>query len=145
MKFHRPHIKFTPLILASIAKSYFQVQKNHARHQQLFLSNRLYQCRHTAFGKQYNIEDIASIDAFQQQIPIHHYDTMWPWIEQTMHGKKNIISPGHIQRFATSSGTTGVSKYIPVTKKSLRTNHFKAGEAGLMHYIKANPHSTMFV
>ena len=145
MKFHRPHIKFTPLILASIAKSYFQVQKNHARHQQLFLSNRLYQCRHTAFGKQYNIEDIASIDAFQQQIPIHHYDTMWPWIEQAMHGKKNIISPGHIQRFATSSGTTGVSKYIPVTKKSLRTNHFKAGEAGLMHYIKANPHSTMFV
>jgi non-ribosomal peptide synthetase component E (peptide arylation enzyme) len=126
MKFHRPHIKLTPFLLSSLAKSYFQVNSNKAKHQAIFLWKWLYQCRHTAFGKQYNIEDIASIDAFQQQVPIHHYDTMQPGIEQAMRGEKNIISPGHISWFATSSGTTGVSKYIPVTKKSLQTNHFKA-------------------
>ena len=126
IKFHRPHIKLTPFVLSSIAKSFFQIQKNKAKHQNIFLSKRLYQCRNTTFGKQYNIADIASIDAFQQQVPIHHYDTMRPWIEQAMRGNKNIISPGYIEWFATSSGTTGTSKYIPVTKKSLQSNHFKA-------------------
>ena len=61
-----------------------------------------------------------------------------------MRGNKNIISPGYIEWFATSSGTTGTSKYIPVTKKSLQSNHFKAWEAGLMYYIKANPTTSVF-
>lgn len=144
MKFPRPHIRLTPLLLSSIAKSYFQVNKNLAKHQYLFLAKWIYQCRNTSFWKKYGFEEISLVEEFQKNVPVHHYDTMRPWIEQAMRGEKNIIAPGHIQWFATSSWTTWLSKYIPVTKKALRTNHFKAGEAGLMHYIQANPTTTMF-
>ncbi len=138
------NITFTPYLLASLAKRYFQLQKNQPKYQSRLLLSWVKQCRNTAFGQEYNFDKIASIDAFQRSVPVMHFDTMEPWIIRAMHGESKVITPGIIERFATSSGTTGASKHLPVTKRSLHANHFKAGTAGLMHYIKENPTTTMF-
>ncbi len=145
MKFPNPHIRLTPFILASIAKSYFQIQKNLPKHQNIFLGKRVRKCKKTAFGKAHAFENIESLADFQRNVPITHYDTMWPWIEQAMQWYTNILTPGYIEWFATSSGTTGASKYIPVTIASLKENHYKAWTAGIMYYALANPHSTTFM
>ncbi len=84
MKFANPHIKLTPFILASIAKSYFQIHKNLPKHQSIFLGKRVRKCKKTAFGKAHAFENIESLADFQRNVPISHYDTMWPWIEQAM-------------------------------------------------------------
>jgi phenylacetate-coenzyme A ligase PaaK-like adenylate-forming protein len=145
MKLSTPHIKLTPFILASIAKSYFKLQKNLPKHQYIFLKKWITQCKKTSFWSAHNFSSINTIQDFQRLVPISHYDTMRPWIEQAMKGYKNMLTPGYIEWFATSSGTTGASKYIPVTIKSLKANHYKAWTAGIMYYALANPHSTTFM
>jgi hypothetical protein len=55
---------------------------------------------------------------------------------------EDITYPGKIDRFATSSWTTGTTaKYLPVTMEWLRKCHFKGSIDGLTFYIKNNPRS----
>jgi hypothetical protein len=138
-------IKLTPYLLKSIIKSYFTLHQNLPKHQVQFFRKRIYQCKNTAFGREHNFSSIDSIEAFQKQVPIAHYEDMWPRIEKAMQWKRNILTPGKIEWFATSSWTTGASKYIPVTERSLKTNHFKAGTMGIMLYGRANPLTSIFM
>ena len=57
-----------------------------------------------------------------------------------MEGEKNILWPGQTKWFAKSSGTTNDrSKFIPVTKESLKECHLRAGVDSVLVYWKNNP------
>ncbi|MBP6911067.1 GH3 auxin-responsive promoter family protein [Patescibacteria group bacterium] len=72
------------------------------------------------------MQNVHSVEEFQGAIPLQHYETLYPWIERSLRGEKDVLVRGKIDRFATSSGTTGKNKYIPVTKASLKKNHYRA-------------------
>lgn len=74
----------------------------------------------TAFGMKYKFSDILNsadpISAFQQNIPVYDYDSMYDeWWHYLLQGHQNITWPGGQKYFALSSGTTSDKKYIPVT------------------------------
>jgi hypothetical protein len=76
--------------------------------------------KHTAIGKYYGFEEILkaenSLEAFQQQVPIHDYTKMNFWWQQQQK-YPDITWPGKPKYFAKTSGTTGnKSKRIPITK-----------------------------
>lgn len=123
MKF--PHIKRTPLAVKSLTTAYFRRHRNRPEQQEVFLLKQIAQSAQTAFGKMHGFIRIATPQDYQKAVPISHYDDLYPRIERCLYGEKNILVRGHIQWFATSSGTTGHSKYIPVTNAALRRNHFR--------------------
>ena len=101
--------------------------------------------KRTEFGKKYKFGAIRSYQDFADQVPIHDYEQMKPYIEKTMRGTQNVIWPTDIEWFSKSSGTTGSrSKYIPVSQESLEECHFKGGKDMLSLYVNNYPESKLF-
>lgn len=101
--------------------------------------------KRTEFGKKYKFGTIRSYEDFADQVPIHDYEQMKPYIEKTMKGTQNVIWPTEIEWFSKSSGTTGSrSKYIPVSQESLEECHFKGGKDMLSLYVNNYPESKLF-
>ncbi len=91
--------------------------------------------RNTEFGKKYGFGKIHTIEQFQRQLPLFHYEDNKPYFERIRNGEQNIVWPTKIKWFAKSSGTTNdKSKFIPVTYEGLKECHFQGGMDVLAMY-----------
>lgn len=100
----------------------------------------------TEFGQKFNFSKIKSYADFAKNVPIHDYETLKPYIDQTMKGTQNLIWNTDIEWFSKSSGTTSSrSKYIPVTAESLEECHFKGGKDMISMYLFNYPDSKVFL
>ncbi len=136
-------------VVEKIIKAYLIV--NADLHQPSFANQKkilfdlIKKAKKTSFAKEYHFEKIKTIQDFQKSVPIFHYKDFEPWILRMVKGELDVSYPGKIDRFATSSGTTGwTAKYIPITNENLRTSHFKWWLESLSLYIKNNPKSKFF-
>ena len=119
--------------------------KNPIESQKQIFDELITAAKRTEFGKKYKFEKIGSYRDFAEQVPIHDYEQMKPYIEKTMRGTQNVIWPTDIEWFSKSSGTTGSrSKYIPVSQESLEECHFKGGKDMLSLYVNNYPESKLF-
>lgn len=73
----------------------------------------------TIYGREHGFNSIRSIKDFQTRVPQNSYETLTPYIERVMRGEPNILTADKPLMFATTSGTTGRAKYIPVTPSYL--------------------------
>ncbi|MGZ5283170.1 MAG: GH3 family domain-containing protein, partial [Bacteroidia bacterium] len=93
--------------------------------QQKVLHKLLRRAQFTVFGQEFNFSKILKnddiINAYQQEVPIHTYESILKWWEMTLQGETSVCWPGKVDYFALSSGTsTGSSKYIPITRSMLK-------------------------
>ena len=101
--------------------------------------------RDTEFGKKYGFSNIISPDDFANRIPVQSYEQLFPYIDRTMKGEKNLLWPSEVKWFAKSSGTTNArSKFIPVTSEALEDCHFKGGKDMLSIYVNNYPNTNLF-
>jgi len=101
--------------------------------------------RETLFGADHRFENIRDYDQFRKLVPIRSYESIFPYIERSLNGERNVLWPGSIRWFAKSSGTTNDrSKFIPVTKESLDECHYKGGRDVLTCYNAWQPEHTLF-
>jgi hypothetical protein len=108
-------------------------------------SNLIKTARKTDFGREYSFGDIKNLKAFKERVPIHTYEDIYPYIDQLLNGKQNVLWPSEIKWFAKSSGTTNAkSKFIPVSQEALTDCHLKGGKDMLSIYFNNNPDSKMF-
>lgn len=78
----------------------------------------------TAFGRQYDLRHVRSVEQFQSKVGTFDYDSFKPYIERMKAGERDVTARGRVHLFARSSGTTSDrSKYIPVTRESVYRNH----------------------
>jgi hypothetical protein len=128
-----------------IRKSELDLQsRNPERFQKLILTSLVIRAIATKFGRKHSFAKIRSIKSFQNNVPIAHYADLKSNILEMMHGRANILWPGKIKYFTKSSGTTGASKYIPVSKNTLLTCHFKGGKDMVVFYLRSNPKTHLF-
>ncbi|MBT4377164.1 hypothetical protein HOD29_07375 [archaeon] len=71
----------------------------------------------TSYGKRNSFSKIDSINAFQERVPIIEYSSIEEEINLIKEGEENILTRDPIVYFATTSGTTSQSKFIPLTEK----------------------------
>ncbi len=73
-------------------------------------------------GRKLGIPSLTSMDGFRARVPLTTYDDYSDAIEKCKEGDTAaILGPGQrVVMFALSSGTTGRTKFIPVTKKFLK-------------------------
>lgn len=69
----------------------------------------------SVFGRQHNFAGIKTISDFQKAVPIGDYDRHKPYIDRCFQGEKSVLTAEDPFMFATTSGTSGNAKYIPVT------------------------------
>src|SRR5690606_24218112 len=75
----------------------------------------------TEFGRRYDFASIDSFSGFQKRVPISDYEDLEPYIEAARNGAADQLTSERPVFYAKTSGTTGASKYIPVTPASRRS------------------------
>lgn len=100
--------------------------------------------QYTEFGRQHNFSKLFNLHSFKNEVPIHEYEDLKPYIERIMNGEQNILWNTPIYWFAKSSGTTSdKSKFIPLSEESLQDCHYKAAKDVLTLYYHFNPDSEL--
>jgi hypothetical protein len=101
--------------------------------------------RLTEFGSKYDFAGIHTYEQFRERVPIHSYETIFPYIERLMRGEQNLLWPSEIKWFSKSSGTTNArSKFIPVSQEALEDCHYKGGKDLLSIYVNNYPDTRLF-
>jgi hypothetical protein len=112
--------------------------------QAMLFNSLIHNGQFTEFGKKYNFEHIHRIKEFKNQVPIHEYDSMKPYIHRMMEGTQNVLWNSPITWFAKSSGTTSdKSKFIPVSNEALEDGHYKSAKDVLALYYRNFPQSSI--
>jgi GH3 auxin-responsive promoter len=73
----------------------------------------------SAYGVDHGFDRVHSIDDFRTAVPPGDYELLSPYIDRTLKAEKNVLTADEALMFATTSGTTGSAKYIPVTPSYL--------------------------
>ena len=75
----------------------------------------------TAFGRDHGFDKIRTYEDFIAAVPIGSYETLRPYMNRVLQGETTaLLPPGEaVMMFATTSGTTGEPKHIPVTREFL--------------------------
>ena len=82
--------------------------------------------RSTAFGREHDFYSlIKSPEHFHQTVPIRTYEDHLPYINQILEGKKRVLTNDAPDWIATTSGTTGSTKYLPLANNAIRDIHLK--------------------
>lgn len=86
--------------------------------QERLLNHIISKNRETVFGKAHRFSKIGSFGHFQRRVPISTYEDLKPYIDASLRGEAAQLTVEKPVLFATTSGTTGAPKYIPVTPES---------------------------
>ena len=119
--------------------------QEHAREiQEEVLFNLLNSAKSTEWGMKYNYSRTKSWNGYKENVPVSRYETIEPLINRMIQGDKSVLWPGVMKWFAKSSGTTNAkSKFIPVSKESLDSCHFRGGKDVLAIYYRNYPETRL--
>jgi hypothetical protein len=78
----------------------------------------------TVFGREHNFKAVKDWRHYRDAVPIRTYDELAPWIDRAAGGERNVLSADDPVVFFMSSGSTGDSKKIPVTREFMRRGFF---------------------
>jgi hypothetical protein len=146
MRFARPRIETmldaTPLLRGYARYRLRGLSRDPVRTQVEQLMRLVSTARATRFGTAHRFGDIGSVAEYQRRVPVRDYDAFWKeWWEPGFPRLRDATWPGLIPYFAKSSGTsTGVTKYIPVSRQMVRANRRAALDA-LVFHVRARPRS----
>ena len=102
--------------------------------QQNLLKNLVEEAQCTKFGSDHQFTQIKNYSQFRNEVPIHDYESLRPYIELIKNGQENVLWKGKPNYFAKTSGTTSGIKYIPITKESI-PNHINTARNAILCYI----------
>lgn len=88
------------------------------------------------FGREHGFSSIKSWEDFSNAVPIRDYEGFRPYVESLMVGKTKVLTVEQPFMFASTSGTTGESKYIPVTNGYIK--EFRAASVVSGYYLLKN-------
>lgn len=101
--------------------------------------------QNTEWGKKYDYQSIKNYEDYKKRVPIQTYEEVKPYVERIRAGEQNLLWHSDIRMFAKSSGTTNdKSKFLPVSKESLKDIHYKGGQDAVTLYFNMNPNSKFF-
>jgi hypothetical protein len=103
-----------------VVKRFDKLSRAPAQSQQRLLQEILGTNADTEFGRRHGFAGITTFGEFQERVPISSYEDLEPYINAAMLGQPNQLTKHEPVLFTTTSGTTGASKYIPMTRDGKR-------------------------
>ena len=115
------------------AKNIKKEARRAVEHQEETRQELLHKASDTIFGKEHQFKNIQTYEDFKQALPIRDYEALRPYIDKILKGEKNVLWKGKPLYFAKTSGTTSGTKYIPISKESIK-HHFSSARNALFLY-----------
>jgi hypothetical protein len=104
--------------------------------------------RYTVYGREHHFGEILAADSpeemfarYQKYVRINDYEALRPYIERHKNGEADILFPGKPKLYATTSGTTRESKWIPVTETYYQNVYKKMNHIWLYTMMKNKPNA----
>ncbi len=91
--------------------------------QERLLKNLLSIYAKTEYGQQHGAERIGSIEEYRRAFPVMTYAGYEPILRRVMGGETHALLEAEPLGWAMTRGTTGTSKYIPMTPRDLEGRH----------------------
>lgn len=101
--------------------------------QENLLENLLKIYAQTEYGQQHHAGQVGSIRDFRDAFPVMTYEDYQPLLERVMGGDTHLLLEAEPLGWAMTRGTTGGSKYIPMTPRDLEQRHTAA--RGPLQYV----------
>ena len=100
----------------------------------------LHDNKDTEYGRKYGFENIHSVREYCQKVPLSDYDDYKPFIHRMIeNGENNLITAYDVIHYATTSGSVGVQKIIPMTNESIIGDSLFARTIALaQHYLQSS-------
>jgi hypothetical protein len=92
----------------------------------------------TVFGRDHHFREVSSAEDYSRKVPVVSYENLRPYIDRVVDGEKGILTREDPIFFATTSGTTGKPKFVPVTQSS-RNAKSQVMRLWLYHASRAHP------
>jgi len=89
--------------------------------------------KNTHFGKDHLFSIIKTYEDFKLNVPLRNYEELLPYFEKIKAGEADVLWKGRPVFLGKTSGTTSKTKYIPVTKESLK-NQVVAPQYAALNY-----------
>lgn len=106
----------------------------------------LRQNEHTEYGKLHHFTEILQASTpdelfirYRHAIAPNDYEMLRPFVERQKIGEQDVLISGSPIMYATTSGTTGKPKWIPISKHYLRTLYHRMSEHWLYMFIRQRP------
>ena len=77
----------------------------------------------TEYGQQHHAEQVGSIADYRAAFPVQTYSDYEPILRRVMGGDTHALLEAEPLGWAMTRGTTGQSKYIPMTPRDLKQRH----------------------
>jgi hypothetical protein len=119
--------------------------ENAAAAQRRQLQRLLAKGRRTCFGRHHGFASLATIEDYQQAVPLRRWEDLWrEYWQPDFPRLVDCTWPGRVPYFAQTSGTTtGVTKYIPCTRQMIASNR-RATMDLVTHHLVNRPTSKLF-
>ncbi len=116
-----------------------------AETQRRLLLSLVSRARDTRFGRDHGFGAVRTLSEYRRRVPVRDYDAFWEdYWKGPFPRLRDCTAPGPIPYFALSSGTTtGATKYIPVSRETVRANARAAADV-LVHHVANRPRSRIF-
>ncbi|MCI1958662.1 MAG: GH3 auxin-responsive promoter family protein [Clostridia bacterium] len=82
------------------------------------LSKLISENKNTVFGTKHNFSNIKSYSDYIKNVPLYTYNDYEKYIERIENGEKKVLSSRDIIHFATSSGSQGKPKKVPMVQEA---------------------------
>ncbi|XP_071788390.1 uncharacterized protein [Asterias amurensis] len=114
------------LTAPSVYSNMQKIWKRPRKEQESFLLKLLARDAKTEYGMTHGFSDIKSLQEFREKHPLTKYEHYRDYFTRLADGEKNVCVATKLERFGTSSGTTGKGKLIPMV---ISNYYHKAGNA----------------
>jgi hypothetical protein len=121
-------------VLDEFLKLWWQSLENPQEAQKAVLRKLLSGYKQTRYGVAHSVDKIASIEQFRASFPIITYEDLKPLITTVMAGDFEALLSEPPVEWAMTRGTTGESKFVPITKTDLE-QRVTCGPRALLSYI----------
>ena len=64
--------------------------------------------KHTAWGQEHQYNKLSSYEDFREKIPINTYQSLYPYIERSIKGERNVLWRGKQECFQNHQGQVAV-------------------------------------
>jgi hypothetical protein len=71
--------------------------------------------RGTGFARDHGLEEGLNLDAFRQRVPVRSYSDGQAYFDRVVSGEPSVLTRHAVKQLLVTSGTTGPSKFLPVT------------------------------
>ena len=118
-------------------------KKNPVAFQKKTMFQLIERAKKTKFGEDHSFEKIKTYEDFKNNIPIRDYEGLSNYIDLIKERKENVLWPGLPKYFCKTSGTTSGTKYIPLSKESLK-NQINTARDAILTYINETKNTAIY-